>query len=98
MRRLPRSTLSPYTRSSDRTSFAFTVSNASHGSFQILANGNWVDTTTFTSTDLAVGHVRFHDDGSALTPVFSAKVTYGAAVNAASAVFPRTVQFTNIPA
>src|SRR5256885_103309 len=96
MRRLPRSTLSPYTRSSDRTSFGFTVSNVSHGSFQILVNGDWVDTTTFASTDLAVGHVRFHDDGSDFTPTFSVKVNDGTAVNAESAVFDGAVQFTEI--
>ena len=49
----------------DSSSFTFTVTNVSHGSFQTTADGiNWVNATAFTTADLTAAHVRFaHDDG-----------------------------------
>lgn len=52
----------------DDTSFTFTATT-SHGTFQVETGDNvWIDATTFTSADLAAGHVRFVSDGSNTAP------------------------------
>src|SRR5438270_491490 len=44
----------------DSSSFAFTVSNVTHGTFQTTTDGvTWTNATSFTTTDLAASHVRF---------------------------------------
>ena len=49
----------------DSASFAFTVSNVTHGSLQTTADGvTWTNAATFTTADLAASHVRFVHDGS----------------------------------
>ncbi len=82
-------------KDADSSNFTFTVSNVSHGSFQALINGNWTDTTTFTSADLAAAHVRFHTDGSDFQPTFSVQVDDGQPSNNLSSVFTGAVNFTN---
>ena len=54
----------------DNTSFTFTVT-ATGGTFELNINGNWVATTTFTTADLAAGHVRFVADGSGNFPAIT---------------------------
>jgi Tol biopolymer transport system component len=80
----------------DSTSFTFTVSNVSHGSFQTLDGGIWTEATSFTSDDLANHHVRFVHDGGEDAPTFSVQADDGAAVNNLSNVFAGTVNFTNV--
>ncbi|MEA2822739.1 MAG: large repetitive protein, partial [Bradyrhizobium sp.] len=80
----------------DSTSFTFTVSNVTHGKFQATANGStWVDATTFTSADLAAGHVRFVHDGGEDAPAFSIRADDGEALNHASTTVDGVVDFTN---
>ncbi len=79
----------------DSSSFSFTVTNVSHGTFQTTTDGtNWVNATTFTTADLTASHVRFVQDGSATAPTFSIQANDGAAVNNLSNVFTGSVSFT----
>src|SRR5206468_3722876 len=56
----------------DSSSFSFSVSNVTHGSFQTTTDGvTWVNTTSFTTADLAASHVRFVHDGGEAAPTFS---------------------------
>lgn len=76
----------------DSSSFTFTVTNVSHGAFQVLVGGEtWVDATLFTSADLNAGHVRFVREDSEATPTFSIQADDGAATNHVSSVFVGTV-------
>ncbi|MEA2940674.1 MAG: hypothetical protein QOD09_1203 [Bradyrhizobium sp.] len=80
----------------DSTSFTFTVSNVTHGKFQATTNGStWIDATTFTSADLAAGHVRFVHDGGEDAPAFSIRADDGEAFNHASTTVDGVVDFTN---
>ena len=64
----------------DSTSFMFKVSNVTHGTFQTTTDGvTWVDATTFTTADLAAGHVRFVHDGGEAAPAFSIQADDGEA-------------------
>jgi hypothetical protein len=49
----------------------YTVSNPSHGHFEIGVGNDADETTTFTSVDVAAGLVSFVDDGSSAAPAFS---------------------------
>jgi VCBS repeat-containing protein len=81
----------------DSTSFTFTVSNVTHGDFQISADGKtWVDATTFTSADMAAGHVRFVHDGGEDAPTFSIQADDGATVDNLSNVISASIPFTNV--
>ena len=81
----------------DSSSFTFTVTNVSHGSFQTTADGiHWVNATTFTTADLAANHVRFVHDDSLLAPTFSIQANDGAAVNNLSNVLAGSVTFTPV--
>ena len=81
----------------DSASFTFTVSNVTHGKFQATVNGSiWIDATTFTTADLAAGHVRFVHDGGEFAPTFSIQADDGAGLNHASATVAGTADFTNI--
>ena len=81
----------------DSSSFSFTVTNVSHGTFQTTTDGtNWVNATTFTSADLTASHVRFVQDGSATAPTFSIQADDGAAVNHLSGVFAGTITFVPV--
>jgi Tol biopolymer transport system component/Ca2+-binding RTX toxin-like protein len=80
----------------DSTSFTFTASNVSHGTFQTTTNGaNWVAATTFTTADLNAGHVRFVHDGGELAPTFSLQADDGAGTNSLSNVLAGNVIFSN---
>ena len=69
----------------DNSSFSFTVTNVSHGTFQTTTDGtNWFNATTFTTADLTANHVRFVQDGSATAPTFSIQANDGAAHSAMS--------------
>jgi VCBS repeat-containing protein len=81
----------------DSTSFTFTVSNVTHGDFQITTDGNtWVDATTFTSADMAAGHVRFVHDGGEDAPTFSIQADDGATVDNLSNVISASIPFTHV--
>src|ERR1700761_4920020 len=81
----------------DSSSFTFSVTNVTHGNFQTTADGtNWVNATSFTTTDLAANHVRFVHDGSEVAPTFSIQANDGAAVNNLSNILAGTVSFTNV--
>ena len=81
----------------DSSSFAFTVSNVTHGSFQTTTDGvTWTNATSFTTADLAASHVRFVHDGSLTAPTFSIQANDGAALNNLSNVFVGTVSFNNV--
>jgi Cadherin-like/Nidogen-like/FecR protein len=81
----------------DSTSFTFTVSNVTHGTFQITTDGiNWTDATTFTSAELATGHVRFKHDGGGDAPTFSIQADDGASANHLSNVFNGSIDFTHV--
>ena len=81
----------------DSTSFTFTASNVSHGTFQTTADGvHWAGATTFTTADLKADHVRFVHDGSEDAPTFSIQADDGAGSNSLSNVFAGSVTFTNI--
>jgi VCBS repeat-containing protein len=78
----------------DATSFAFTVSGVTHGSFQTTTNGaTWAAATTFTGDDVAAGHVRFVHDGGEDAPTFSIQADDG--INSGSP-FAGTVNFTHV--
>ena len=81
----------------DSTTFVFTVSNVTHGKFQTTTDGiNWTDATTFTSADLAAGHVRLASDGGEVAPTFSIQADDGASANHLSNVFTGSVDFTHV--
>ena len=81
----------------DSSSFAFTVSNVTHGAFQTTTDGvTWTNATTFTTTDLAASHVRFVHDGSVTAPTFSIQANDGAALNNLSNLFVGSVLFNNV--
>jgi VCBS repeat-containing protein len=81
----------------DSTSFTYTVSNVTHGKFQITTDGvNWTDATSFTSAELAAGHVRFMHDGGAAAPTFSIQADDGASANHLSNVINGGIDFTNV--
>jgi VCBS repeat-containing protein len=77
----------------DDTSFAFVVSNVTHGKFQVLGAQGWVDASGFTSADLAAGHVRFVHDGGEAAPTFSIRASDGELL---SNVKAGSVTFTNV--
>src|SRR5262249_47689560 len=79
----------------DSSSFTFSVTNVTHGSFQTSTDGvNWSNATSFTTADLAANHVRFVHDGGEAAPTFSIQANDGSAVNNLSNVFAGTVPFT----
>ncbi len=79
------------------SSFTFTVSNVTHGTFQTTTDGvTWVDATTFTTADLAASHVRFVHDGGEIAPTFSIQADDGEALNHQSNVSAGAVDFTNV--
>ena len=81
----------------DSSSFSFTVSSATHGKFQVSADGiNWTDATAFTTAELSASHVRFVHDGGETAPSFSIQVDDGASVNHAGNLISGTVSFNNV--
>ena len=81
----------------DSASFAFTVSNVTHGSFQTTTDGvTWTNAASFTTADLAASHVRFVHDGSVTAPTFSIQANDGAALNNLSNVFVGSVSFVPV--
>jgi hypothetical protein len=78
------------------TSFTFFVSHVNHGVFQVGdGHGHWTNATSFSSTDLANGLVRFVTDGSYFAPTFSVRVDDGGPTP--SDDVDGVVQFTNSP-
>jgi VCBS repeat-containing protein len=55
----------------DSSVVTYTVSNLSHGHFELGSGNDAVEAETFTSADVAAGSVSFVDDGSSGTPAFS---------------------------
>jgi VCBS repeat-containing protein len=79
----------------DSSSFSFTVSNVSHGTFQLTSGGTtWNAATTFTTADLKAGHVRFVHDGGADAPTFSIRADDGD--GGLSSVVAGSVNFTGV--
>ncbi|RTL55342.1 MAG: hypothetical protein EKK40_00945 [Bradyrhizobiaceae bacterium] len=55
----------------DNSSFTFSVTNLAHGHFEIKSGiESWATTTTFTTADILLGHVRFVADGEG-APTFT---------------------------
>ncbi|MFH0297241.1 nidogen-like domain-containing protein [Bradyrhizobium sp. 31Argb] len=77
----------------DDSSFTFTVTNVTHGKFQVLGGEGWIDTASFTSADLAAGHVRFVHDGGEAAPTFSIQANDGEML---SNVKAGSIAFTNV--
>ena len=77
----------------DGTNFTFTVLSVTHGQFEIFANGSWTSTATFTSADIAAGHVRFTHDGGEVAPTFSIQANDGFV---ASSGFTGTINFSPV--
>jgi VCBS repeat-containing protein len=65
----------------DSSSFTFTVSDVTHGTFQLKTGGTWVSATSFTTADINAGHVRFVHDGGEVAPTFSVQADDGASAN-----------------
>lgn len=81
----------------DSHDFSFTVSQVRHGKFQIQTdNGNWRDTTTFTSDDLDAGHVRFVHDGSESDASFSIRANDGQSEHNLSDTFRATIEIEHV--
>jgi VCBS repeat-containing protein len=81
----------------DNNSFVFTASNVSHGTFEITTDGStWVPVTTFNTTNLNTGHVRFVHDGGEDAPTFSLQADDGTGVNNLSNVLAGSVNFTHV--
>jgi hypothetical protein len=73
-------------------SLTFTVSNVTHGQFELVsAPGTAI--TTFSKTALAAGNVQFVHDGSELAPTYDVSVSDGTNSTTAAAA---TVTFTNV--
>ena len=80
----------------DSATFTYTVSSVTHGVFETTSNGTtWVAATSFTTADIAAGHVRFVHDGSEAAPTFSIQANDGAATNNLSGVTAASINFTN---
>jgi VCBS repeat-containing protein len=81
----------------DNNSFVFTASNVSHGTFQLTADGStWVPVTTFNTTNLNAGHVRFVHDGGEDAPAFSIQADDGTGLNSLSNVLVSNVNFSRV--
>ncbi|MBO4225994.1 cadherin-like domain-containing protein [Bradyrhizobium neotropicale] len=77
----------------DDSSFTFTVTNVTHGKFQVWGGEGWIDTASFTSADLAAGHVRFVHDGCEAAPTFAIQASDGELL---SNVKAGSIAFTNV--
>jgi VCBS repeat-containing protein len=77
----------------DSATFTFTAVNVTNGQFEILSGGSWIATSTFTSADIAAGHVRFTHDGSEGAPTFSVGANDGIA---SSGQFSGTINFRSV--
>ncbi|MGY3605204.1 MULTISPECIES: nidogen-like domain-containing protein [unclassified Bradyrhizobium] len=77
----------------DDSSFTFTVTNVTHGKFQVWGGEGWIDTASFTSADLAAGHVQFVHDGCEAAPTFSIQASDGELLSNVKAA---SIAFTNV--
>ena len=64
--------------------------------FQVLVEGIWYNTATFTTAELAAGQIRFVHDGGEAAPTFSIQADDGETLNHRSNVLAGTVNFTNV--
>jgi len=80
---------------SDDDSFIYHVRNARGGHFQLLSNGSWSKTDSFTTDDIAHGNVRFLHFGSESVPSFQIEAS-GSPYGASSNVINGTVNFTSV--
>lgn len=79
------------------TGFTFIVSNVQGGKFQYTSSGApWVDTTSFTTSQLAAGYVRFVHDGSETPAAFDVQANDGGATNNLSNVVSATVDYNPV--
>ncbi|WNV07127.1 cadherin-like domain-containing protein [Tardiphaga sp. 709] len=80
----------------DSQDFTFSVSQVSHGKFQILTGTGWRDTSTFTSDDLDSGRVRFVHDRSEYDASFSIKADDGQSEHNVSNTFRSTIEIEHV--
>lgn len=80
----------------DDLSFTFKVTGVSHGQFQVFDGGQWKNTATFTSAELAGGLIQFIHDGSEFAPIFSIQADDGETANHRSNILAGTVNFTHV--
>ena len=61
----------------DNATLLFTVTGVTGGSFQVFNTGTqqWVDATSFTSTGISQGRVRFSQDGTETAPTYTLTVS-----------------------
>lgn len=78
----------------DDSPLSFTVSGVTGGTFQVFNTGlgDWEDATTFTSTEIEAGEVRFVQNGTETAPTYTLSVTDGALSDSGEG----TVTFTPI--
>ena len=81
---------------SDSSSFTFTVSGVTHGTFEVFNGESWAIATSFTSSDLAAGRVRFVHDGSEVAPSFFIQADDSASTDHQSTVLPGSLEFVNV--
>ena len=80
----------------DDSSFTFKVTGVSHGQFQVFDDGQWYNTATFTSAELAGGLIRFIHDGSEFAPTFAIQADDLRSTNHRSNILAGTVNFTHV--
>lgn len=78
------------------SSFTFKVTGVSHGQFQVFADGQWKNTATFTSAELAGSLIRFIHDGSEFAPTFAIQADDGHTINQHSNILTGSVNFTHV--
>lgn len=82
---------------SDSSTFAFTVSDVTHGRFQTSIDGaHWGNADSFSTAQLGAGHVRFLHDGGENAPAFLIQADDGSMINGLSNVLHGSVSFTNV--
>src|SRR5207248_795776 len=64
--------------------------------FQVFDGGQWKNTATFTSAELAGGAVHFIHDGSEFAPTFAIQADDGETANHRSNILAGTVNFTHV--
>ena len=79
----------------DSSSFTFSVGGVGGGHFETTSDGtNWTPGATFTTSEIALDHVRFVQDGSATTPNFTILASDGS--GASSSTISPTVNFVQV--
>src|SRR5438477_94152 len=77
------------------TSFTYTVSSVTHGTFQTFDGATWNTVTSFINAQRAPKHLHSFPTRRSSDLTFSVQVDNGEAVNHQSNTFVGTVTFTN---